>query len=203
MSWLIYNSLPFLDTADNNFLPHREILSDAELILLFKKYHRYGVCLVHRHYDIEIGELVVTDGDTTRPLPQENGSYYPERWLPDGTAYEFNTKRGEDQLDEMFLKKFQEILKKYNGLKSLGIFFIHSGPKPGRVMLEETDVVTRLSTTKEVECGGYPMESIETNWIPGSSVTPLFCICTPHCKPSRVDLERGPRNGTFISLSEA
>jgi hypothetical protein len=188
MSYQIYNSLDFLDTANEKFRPHRGILCDPELISLFKRYRQYGVCLVHRHYDIREGELVVTDDSTTQPL-EENGTYYPERWLPNGTAYEFNTKLGEVKIDETLLREFQEILKRYVGLKSLGIFFIYSELETGRVMLEETDAVARRSETREVDLGENIQGSVETNWIPGSSASPLYCICTPHCRPSRVDRE--------------
>jgi hypothetical protein len=194
MSSQIYNSLDFPETANENFRPHKRILFDPELISLFKRYRQYGVCLVHRHYDIKTGELVVTNDDKTQPLPEENGPYYPERWLPNGTAYEFNTKRGEGRgdsikLDETLLKEFQGILKRYDGLDSLGIFFVYSELKPDRVMREETDVIARLSETKEVDLGDNVQGSIETNWTPGSSAALLYCICTPHCGPARVDLE--------------
>jgi hypothetical protein len=183
MSASTYNDLPLLKPAKERLDPIRDaLLSSQKLKSLLKEYkHQYGVCLIHRHYEINEGEFVVSDGNETKPQPEGCGNFYPERWLPDGTPYEFSRQQGKAPPKDL-QKRFREVLRGIAGGEvnrgPLGLFFVHAIPHPNCVFAEETDVDRKLSTIREVDAGGIG-PTITTGWIPSLGLE--CCVCFNTC----------------------
>jgi hypothetical protein len=130
----LYNSLPSLHDARTRL----EGLKDGpqhlleSLAPLFKFYPHLGMCLVHSHCELAEGEKMVSSGRVSQPERGVDG--YPERWLANGTPYEFSrtpTIEGEG-LPPALVKNFEGRLVEYGksiGEKDLsgllGIYFVH------------------------------------------------------------------------------
>ncbi|CAE6442725.1 unnamed protein product [Rhizoctonia solani] len=169
----IYNSLPSVEFASDAFKDRDATF--AKLAPLLATYDfQFGVCLVHRHCEIEDGEAMVADGNVSRPV--RGGPQYPERWLPDGTPYEFNQEPTKSPPAEL-VRDFQTIVGK-DAL--LGLYYSgdnhEEAPVPvGKTWFERTQ--GRDNIMELVDSDNLP-EHIETGWIPGAPA-PVTMTCSP------------------------
>ena len=87
----LYNTLPTLGDADPKFIERDSTFK--QLGKLLSNYDGgFGACLVHAHYRIAEGEAMLVTGNISKPVqPEEKESCFPERWMVDGTPYEFTT----------------------------------------------------------------------------------------------------------------
>ncbi|CAE6395653.1 unnamed protein product [Rhizoctonia solani] len=166
----LYNSLPSVEDVSNAFKDRDEMF--AKLAPLLAAYQlQFGVCLVHAHCALEEGEAMVANGTISRPV--RGGPQYPERWLADGTPYEFNQEPTKEPPAEL-IRDFELIVGKD---RTLGLFYQNSPPE-GQVWLEHTkgrDNIVKLVNKDELP------SHLETGWVPGADA-PLTMACTTVCE---------------------
>ncbi|KJA21279.1 hypothetical protein HYPSUDRAFT_42128 [Hypholoma sublateritium FD-334 SS-4] len=171
-----YNALPSIEVADRLFTDRNEMLEKLGPILQQYGKNEFGVCLVHRHCELEEGERMVADGNVSQPEKDAKDAY-PLRWLATGEAYEFNRNDTPSPSDELF-RSFRSVV---GNTAVLGLFYIRDKVIDG-VELERTD--GRKNITKIVP-SDHPQKTITTAWHPqsreGASVTPYrysLCVVT-------------------------
>ncbi|KAM3519317.1 hypothetical protein MY4038_009817 [Beauveria bassiana] len=92
----LYNTLPTLGHADDQFV-NRDSVFEQLAELLAKYDNAFGICLVHSHCKLADGEIMLAKEDISEPVQLALiEQYYPERWLANGTAYEFSTRKTDD-----------------------------------------------------------------------------------------------------------
>ena len=158
-SALLYNTLLSVEEADFMFDNREEILS--KLAPLLAKYdNQFGVCLVHRHSDLEDGEMMVTRGDTSEP--EKAAECHPERWLVTGVPYEFSSEPTPSP-PEGLLKEFQYIVK---GLGILGLAYLPKNTQlePGDLYSEHTEGRKNIMKISKAHTVG----TITTCWAPNN-----------------------------------
>ncbi|CAE6481629.1 unnamed protein product [Rhizoctonia solani] len=171
----LYNSLPGLEDASNAF-KDRDVMF-AKLAPLLAAYQlQFGVCLVHAHCALEEGEAMVANGTISRPV--RGGPQYPERWLADGTPYEFNQEPTKAPPVEL-IRDFHAIVGKDT---TLGLFY-ENNPPDGKVWLEYTR--GRENIVELVDKDTLP-NHFETGWIPGTD-GPLKMTCSMVCVGTEED----------------
>ncbi|CUA67874.1 hypothetical protein RSOLAG22IIIB_07566 [Rhizoctonia solani] len=177
----VYNSLPTVGAANAAFTDREAVF--AKLAPLFAAYQfQFGVCLVHAHCKLQEGEAMVADGNVTRPV--FDGPRYPERWLADGTPYEFTREPTETPPPEL-IRDFQAIVGK-DAL--LGLFHASRDQNgktapDGKVWIEHTegrDNIVELIDRNEMA------KHMETAWIPGTD-SPVTMACHSVCAGTQED----------------
>lgn len=69
---------------------------------------------------------MVSRGPVSEPKqPKDSGQYYPERWMSDGSAYEFTTRKT-DQPPQDLVTDFHRITKSVNLQGTLGLYHIEA-----------------------------------------------------------------------------
>ncbi|CAE6481351.1 unnamed protein product [Rhizoctonia solani] len=204
----VYNSLPTVGAANAAFTD-REVMF-AKLAPLFAAYQfQFGVCLVHAHCKLQEGEAMVADGNVTRPV--FDGPRYPERWLADGTPYEFTREPTETPPPEL-IREFQNIVGKDT---LLGLFHASRDQNgkttpDGKVWIEHTEgrdniveLIDRNGTNGQAYGNGldprngfshnddllYGLQMakhMETAWIPGTD-SPITMTCSMVCVGTEED----------------
>ncbi|KEP47739.1 hypothetical protein V565_145570 [Rhizoctonia solani 123E] len=171
----IYNSLPTIDAANSTFTG-REVMF-AKLAPLFAAYQfQFGACLVHAHCTIQEGEAMVAQGNVSRPL--RGGPQHPERWLADGTPYEFSQEPTKAPPPGL-IRDFQAVVGKGT---VIGIFY-HSenhdekAVPDGKCWIEHTE--GRENIMELVDKDKLPRH-METAWVPGTD-DPLKMVCLVVC----------------------
>ncbi|CAE7101776.1 unnamed protein product [Rhizoctonia solani] len=169
----IYKSLPSIQTASDAFNDRDAIF--AKLAPLFAAYHfQFGLCLVHAHCYIKEGEAMVANGTISRPV--RGGPQYPERWLADGTPYEFNQEPTKVPPPELF-RDFQAIVGKD---LPLGVYYTggNEGALPaGKVWIEHTEGRNNIAEHLDAEKAHL---HLETAWVPGTD-GPVKMVCNWFC----------------------
>ncbi|TDL29941.1 hypothetical protein BD410DRAFT_780446 [Rickenella mellea] len=176
----MYNSLPTLGEADDLFV-HRDTIF-AKLAPLLSKYnHQFGVCLVHAHCQLDIGEKMVATGNICEPRDSSSPiDHYPERWLKSGEPFEFTTNPTPTPPPDLF-SEFQKII---GDVAVLGLYFA-DGPAGGVKRIEWTEGrknITRETTEEEVL--GSANITVETAWLPqcgGGGKTVPETVCQIWC----------------------
>ena len=135
----LYNKLPTLEEADENFTERERVFSLFAVGL--KGYEdEFGISLVHGHSQIKEDERMIIEGLVSRPRNDVKG--YPERWLPTGEAYVFNTKPTESPPMEL-MQKLGPAFKaagQINGVAVLAVSYLKNLPlaRPGEIYMERT-----------------------------------------------------------------
>lgn len=116
-----YNTLPTLGDADKAFDIRIRAKVFAKLEATLQGQKKWAVSLMHHHTDLDEGEIMYSVGNVTEPRKKQSlaGDYHPERWLSNGTAYEFCNGRTEPPPTELF-EGFTRTIKKYNLENTLG-----------------------------------------------------------------------------------
>ncbi|KAH7325177.1 hypothetical protein B0J17DRAFT_581992 [Rhizoctonia solani] len=191
----LYNSLPDLKFANDAFID-RDVMFGKLAPLLAAYQFQFGLCLVHAHCALNEGEAMVASGNISRPV--RGGPRYPERWLSDGTAYEFNQEPTIVPPPEL-IRDFQAIVGKdtvlglyYSGDVQGGkIWLEHTEGRDNVVELVDRDreitpilrsSATRFSIYHLVEISSH----VETGWLPGTDA-PLTMTCAIVCVGTEED----------------
>ncbi|KAB8356453.1 hypothetical protein FH972_024036 [Carpinus fangiana] len=122
-------------------------------------------------------ELMLATGNVSQPISvhAHGGEIYPERWLKDGTAFEFTTKFTKSPPSDL-LRDFQSLIGTNT---SLGLYYAGGqGPKDKPVLLERTE--GRRNITDPVRLEDLPPGSVQTAWLP-SGINPVQMACTITC----------------------
>ncbi|TFK24486.1 hypothetical protein FA15DRAFT_592324 [Coprinopsis marcescibilis] len=99
MDYTDYNNLPSLEDADGGFTNDDRARLFPDLIRLFSQEAYAGVYafgLVHRHFELERGERMVTTAKIpheeyiTRPEKFPDNTIIADRWTANGQAFEFS-----------------------------------------------------------------------------------------------------------------
>jgi hypothetical protein len=170
----MYNSLLTVEEASSHFTLRDAIF--AKLAPLLSNYdHKFGVCLVHAHCTLHLGEKMVATGNISQPVDVTSSaiSHYPERWLANGEPYEFTKEPTASPPPELFAE--------FNGIvgdvKVLGLYFIGEGPR--ELNLEWTE--GRKNITKVISLD-ESKGCVETAWLPGTA-SPVQMACATWCYP--------------------
>jgi hypothetical protein len=167
LSHTVYNSLPSIQDADKRFQNREELL--AKLTPLVAKYqNHFGACLVHNHTQLEPGEVMVATSDSVSEPVVSSGTYYPEKWLASGQAYEYSIEPPAHQPPPEFFEEFRKIV----GPESpLGVFYVP--PNAPEITTETND--GRKSYTRP---GPPPPEAtfVYSKWVPGTHINAGICI---------------------------
>ncbi|KAI1810731.1 hypothetical protein GGS20DRAFT_566251 [Poronia punctata] len=181
----IYNSLPSLGEADEQFVD-REVMLRALASLLAQYEYAFGLCLVHAHCKLTEGEIMLAKGNVSQPEPVgSTPTYYPERWLSSGKAYEFTLRETEKPPMEL-IEEFQRIVKEANLHDILGLYHI-GGDKQTKPIIEWTE--GRKNLTREITEDDKVGEPLQTAWDFGRG-DPVTMSCSIWCD------QRTTRNGS-------
>lgn len=170
----LYNALPSLEEADAKFVNREHIF--AKLAPVLAKYDRkFGVCLIHRHCDLEEGEMMVATGNISQP--ERNVTCYPDRWLPTGEAFEFSRNQAPSPPQELF-EEFRGIVQ---GLGVLGLFNVQDEELSGGTGVERTEGRRNIT---EIDPHGGSDDNIPTGWILGLDGNTVRIRSCSQCKVS-------------------
>ncbi|KAL9120742.1 MAG: hypothetical protein Q9187_002704 [Circinaria calcarea] len=91
---VLYNTLPTLEDAEERFTDREQIFAACKS-LLAQYGNIFGLCLIHAYCNLTDEEIMLGSGNVSQPekTSELTKSYYPERWLSSGKAYEFTTRR--------------------------------------------------------------------------------------------------------------
>lgn len=126
----LYNSLPSLLEANevlHKIVGNVDAFMLSTLAPIFKDHQDFGVCLVHRHHKLNQGERMVSFQRVSKPECTNDLKSFPEKWLSDGTPYEFKSTHTK-KLPQSLQEKFHKALKGHgthdgrNLTEVLGIF---------------------------------------------------------------------------------
>jgi hypothetical protein len=171
-----YNTLPSVEEANAKFSNRDEIFS--KLGPLLAKYNsQYGVCLVHRHCDLQEGEVMVATGNISKP--EKDVQCYPEKWLATGEPYEFSKEPTVPPPEELF-KEFQKIVE---NVGVLGLYFNRGEDIPVRVPIERTEGRQNITETHPGDDNDPIPDMIPTSWRStpwGSIMNATGCVKPPN-----------------------
>jgi len=171
-----YNSLLIVEDAAaalNRVEDRRTIFE--ELTRLLARYPngarsgaQFGICLVHRHFELDDGEKMVSHGNITQPQSQPRsppiGLYRASRWTAEGKPFEF-TRDETKPLPDDLPPKFQTIVNKYN-VEVLGLHHVKDPTLPRGVGIERTDPSTRRHIVHYGQkVDQLPPNIVETDWV--------------------------------------
>ncbi|EAU82323.2 hypothetical protein CC1G_06633 [Coprinopsis cinerea okayama7 len=161
-----YNDLPTLDAADAAFTNRDEVLKKlAQLLTSLPEEYKglYAISLVHHHYDLNPGEIMVTNDRITAPeliaSMHDSANVVPERWTAAGMPFEYvRLKEGEVGVPpppDFLLEAFQKIV----GSLPLGLMAAPDVP-PGKIVKDSTlDPEKRSQVLEVVDEDVYGAES--------------------------------------------
>jgi len=139
----------------------------------------YAAYLVHRHYKLESGELMVETNNSTKPTKAstESDSFkiVPHIWSNTGQPIEFRSISKSDPPlppppTAEFLSKFKSFLDK-KGISTLGICYADCTPPAGFINLEVNGSGDRERVVKRIRESEYIPKSdcYEVVWIPSKN----------------------------------
>ncbi|QLI72041.1 uncharacterized protein G6M90_00g080960 [Metarhizium brunneum] len=172
----LYNALPTLGHADDQFVNRNPVF--AQLAELLAKYdNAYGICLVHSHCKLADGEITLAKGDISEPVQIALiEQHYPERWLANGTPYEFSTLKTDDPPQDL-VKEFYRITQGF-GLQNILGFYHIQGSQDAPAIIEWTEGrknLTRVMTEEDESA-----QQVQTAWNFGRG-SPITMACTIVC----------------------
>ncbi|KAJ7677272.1 hypothetical protein B0H17DRAFT_1139776 [Mycena rosella] len=190
----LYNKLPTLGEADEAFTPEaRTILVSQVGDLLASFGALWGLCLVHAHCSLEVGETMLGRGNISQPEKDVKlGEVFPERWLADGRPYEFNVDKSQPP-PAALVTQFNTLISEMGLSGTLGLYYV--GDKVPEVVLERTEGRANIIevVTGPVDGGS----SIQTGWasIKGQAGMPVTMACVINCD-SRITRNAAVHKGT-------
>jgi hypothetical protein len=172
----LYNTLPTLGYADTQFVEREPVFKQlAEL--LAKHNNVFGICLVHSHCKLDDTEIMLAKGDVSEPEKLANvEQFYPERWLANGTPYEFTTRQTEKPPQDL-INTFLQITREFNLQDILGFYHIEGG-KDAPAIIEWTE--GRKNLTRILQEEDKSVEPVQTAWDFGRG-DPVTMACTIVC----------------------
>lgn len=182
-----YNSLYIVEHANDLLKESKVKIEDlANLFLSYGVENIYGICLLHKHYDIFENEIVIQKGLVTSPTTENNINKIPNMIkLYENGEYEIleYTESNEKFIyNNDFLKNFYDLIneKKLNNI--LGITTINN--KDG-YYLEHTEGRSNILTPITEEEIKKNNTNIPTNWFFNSPVYDA-CISSYQCRRTTV-----------------
>ncbi|KAF9522925.1 hypothetical protein CPB83DRAFT_863764 [Crepidotus variabilis] len=175
----LYNQLPSLEVADKLF-SDRSVL--PQLRSLLDEHPDFGITLVHRHFALNPGQVMLTRGLVTQPEQPEidPSNAFPSAWLATGEPFEYNVDPSTPALPIELLKTFQSAVKKLNipefertGIPIVGICCAPTGLTDHTIFVERTEDkrnVVELRSLVDRPVGGW---GITTVWLN----TTVGCDC--------------------------
>lgn len=172
-----YNRLPLLHDADQEFqrVEFDKLFVDRLVPLLAKYENKFGVCLIHRHFEIGVGERVVATGNIAEPRVVTKGNIvepfpdsgmpsfqcFPERWTAEGKPWEYTQERTESPPQQL-INRFKEEVDAFGVGRVLGLFYIRNEDQHG-VLLERTE--GRRNIMVHITDDDVPPDTTVTGWI--------------------------------------
>lgn len=172
----LYNNLPTLGHADAQFVQREPVFQQlAELLAQYNNV--FGICLVHSHCKLDDTEIMLAKGHVSEPETIANiECYYPERWLANGTPYEFTTRQTEEPPQQL-INKFLDITRQFNLQDIIGFYHIEGG-KDAPAIIEWTEGRKNLTSILTEE--HKSVEPVQTAWDFGRG-DPITMACTIVC----------------------
>jgi hypothetical protein len=172
----IFNSLSLLHDAVpvmNGFIGvdgdiiHEALCADLSTVVA--KYPaesaRRGIALVHRHFELHDDEVLLHEGNVSKPVPLSSNlieTLAPVAWVfceSEPIAYEYAVAKDEQPLDVEFARDVLAVLSKYGLDRSLGLSTIDG--EPGRV---EYTTESRENITEPLGLHPRGGDLIATSW---------------------------------------
>jgi len=172
----------------------------SELALFFQENdpsHDYALCLIHRHYSLNEGEKMVSNGDSIAPSMERTPNIIPERWFSNGDAMEYTyCKDLASQIpppSPEFFAKFHSIVSFYN-IDTLGVCYMSylKGLATDWIYLECSGTRDREQVVKIVpQYMAGDAHTYSAIWIPIRNPSGMIAMRTcascasgqPGCKP--------------------
>ncbi|KAM3517017.1 hypothetical protein NHJ13051_009370 [Beauveria bassiana] len=172
----LYNTLPTLGHADDQFV-NRDSVFEQLAELLAKYDNAFGICLVHSHCKLADGEIMLAKEDISEPVQLALiEQYYPERWLANGTAYEFSTRKTDDPPQDL-VDEFYRITHGF-GLQNILGFYHIEGSQDAPAVIEWTE--GRKNLTRAMTEEDKSAQPVQTAWNFGRG-SPITMACTIVC----------------------
>lgn len=174
--WRHYNTLPSILEAHHRFSDRKTCFSAAEV--LFSKYpDGFGLCLIHAHCKLTEGEIMLADGNVSKPVHVSDGTeYYPERWLPSGEPYEFTTKPTKTP-SASFLEDFRATFASNTVLGLCCLEAEHTGDNQSPRIEWTEGRTNKMRKISQEDMSGDP---IPTSWTIGDGITTMTW-CNQYC----------------------
>ncbi|KAF9522921.1 hypothetical protein CPB83DRAFT_899228 [Crepidotus variabilis] len=182
----LYNRLPSVEVADKLFSDRSAL---PQLRSLLDEYPDFAITLVHRHFALNPGQVMLTRGLVTQPEQPETtpSNAFPSAWLASGEPFEYSTDPNTPVLPVKLLESFQSAVKELNvpefektEIPILGICRAPNELADHGIYVEKTEgkrnVVELRSLTDRPE-GGW---GITTTWLSGESR--CDCVQMSHVK---------------------
>ncbi|TFK33429.1 hypothetical protein BDQ12DRAFT_715824 [Crucibulum laeve] len=143
-----YNAIRLLLSADAYVRQRLEDILSKLRDAKFNKWEKdFGVCLVHRHFELKENEVVLERGLVSQPAPNSS-TRYAERWvkLDDKyMAYEFTDMPTSSPPKELW-DAFIQIVSDAGMSDALGLFYLPSQIREGKFGLETSSEDDRTNT---------------------------------------------------------
>jgi len=184
MTHQLYNTLPTLSEASEAFTNRGELLPRLAQLFAAPEYRKYAFGLVHHHYDLLLGEWMVTTDRISAPeliSSPPDPSIVVDRWTAQSEPFEYARVSPGDQAlpppPEGLLKSFEEIVGKEN--KYLGMF---TAPNLGlgKMYCEAiVDDAKRKQVLNVVDMAGgkEPCLSIDAAWVSDGGIVAVAQVC--------------------------
>jgi len=145
----------------------------------------WGMCLVHAHCTLAEGELMLARGNVSQPETRETlkEPYFPERWLADGRAFEYNTEKTAAPPAEL-VNQFHAMVTKAGLIGVLGLYFAgNTSPvAEDTILVEHTE--GRANIIESIDAHAANPGNIQTAWRPtkaGQGPMPVTLSCVIVC----------------------
>jgi len=204
-----YNNLPLVSDADTIFdkqlasagITRNQLFSKlAPLFLEGNNAGRYAACLIHHHYDLKLGERMVNNNLSTKPLAvgstesdSPSANIVAQIWLRTGEAVEYRVVPDPSKATlpppppPKFFEKFRSLLDPI-GINILGVCYADTDLENGFILQESDGPGDRERIFTIIHRSAKPAPgSFEVTWIPkydedGESYTmTCACNCTSGC----------------------
>ncbi|KAJ7589662.1 hypothetical protein C8J56DRAFT_37887 [Mycena floridula] len=186
-----YNSLPSLGEANDAFINRDQVLAELGPILAKhsdKTTHgTFGLLLIHRHCQLEEGELMVETRNVTQP--ERDVDCHPTSWTAAGQVLEFSREPTESPPQSLFAE-LQRVTQTYGLERVLGLCYEDIG-NAARVGVERTEGRKNIVEFRDASTEGIDGRvSFQTQWIwtdsgDGSGKQCGGCVCIKVCDAVR------------------
>ena len=196
----LYNRLPSISSASatlHSKLASTNLTLDALLSRLRPLFcsdeykGKYGIWLVHHHFNLEEGERMVKSAAVTQPTRDRSEKIVAERWSARGEELEHAYHDAGKELDDLpppppaeFIRQFQEITGAY-GIDCLGICYPPSQEEVktlrGGYMFMETCHEGRKHVLTPISAGDASLNGasvIKTTWSMSDDAGFGECVCS-------------------------
>ena len=190
--WRDYNILPDVLEANQQFRNQDKLFAAAEAVLA-QYPEDFGICLIHGHGILTVGEIMLAQGDVAEPVHvSEIPGFYPERWLTSGEPYEFTTRPTKMPGDAL-LEAFRVAMGDNTSLGLCSPMREDSDalPTPRIEWAEGRKIKTRILADGELVGNQIP-----TSWTLGICGARAGWYCNIYCPSKTSKSDEGHSSGT-------